>query len=405
MLDGTAVVVKVQRPHIAGVIEKDLDILHFLARQAEKRRIDLIVSPTEIVKEFETAISEELDFTYEAANLKRFKKNFEGEVSVVVPTVLEHLSTQTVLTMEYIEGVKITDYASIGCSAEEISKVGTRAVLKQVFDDGFFHADPHPANIFVLPGNRICFLDLGQMGRLSEENREKIVLLMAALAREDRELTANTLYGICLKEVRIDLRKFREDVRNLLDSVYERSLSQINLSIVLKGLMDLATSHQMKFPSAYSLMVKSLVTIEVTAKKINPQLNLIDSLRPVVLKYYSQKLDPSKLSQDLVKNIIQLSDLGQDLPIQLGEIVHDLRKGALTINVQSKDHKKIAQQLDRLTLRLCLTLIVSSILVSASFWVTSQMTRFEPSAVFIGSIFCLLAVFSLWLLTTVFKRR
>ncbi|MFH1727844.1 MAG: lipopolysaccharide core heptose(II) kinase RfaY [Pseudomonadota bacterium] len=401
--DGQKIVIKVQRPDIADIIETDLDFLHFFARQIEKRKDDLLLKPTQIVKEFEKAIHQELDFTFEASNIDKFTRNFENHPGLVIPKLYREYSSKKILVMEFIDGVKVSDYKKIGANPKVIAELGISAIFKQLFEDGFFHADPHPGNLFVLKDNQIAFLDYGLMGRISEDHREKIVMLIAALGKENREDVANCLYNLCYKKERIDLAHFREDIDNLLIAVYDRPLKEIDLGRLLGDLSNIAQKYKMQIPSSFTMMIKSIITIESTAKEVYPELDIVSDLKPFIVRLMWLKWNPNKLSQDIYKNLSQAADLFQDMPIHIMEIVQDIRRGELTFNIKDKEKKSFYKLLDVASLRLTFGLVISALIVGSSIILKTQQTGFFglKTIGFMG--FSLAGILGVWLLISILK--
>lgn len=349
---GREVVLKVLRPGIRQVVENDLDILRLLAGLAERIPELRAVQPKGVVREFERAMLRELDLTLELANIRRFRENFQGSEIVSVPEPFEALSSRSVLVMEFLRGVPFNEYAKVGADREKIAKRAIAAVFKMVFDDGFFHADPHPGNVLAMEGMRIGILDMGQAGRMDRMLRDRVIALLSALVRDDPDRIAEAVFALGEVTGTVDFPGFRKDVMDVYeDELRGKAMKSLNLGAIFGRLTKVGTLHHMAIPPDLTMMFKSLVTMEGVAKEIYPELDALKEAEPFVRRLLLERYSPERLSGD-VADLIQSSHvLMQTLPRRLDRILSDLEQGRIVIRVEEADPRRRAQASERIAAR------------------------------------------------------
>jgi len=333
---GDEVAVKVQRPNLRKIIDTDLELLRLLAELAEDRIPELKRwQPVAVVEEFDKSIHKEIDFEREAHNVKKFKKNFEGDAQVYAPRVYEDLSTDKVLTLEFIRGVKMTSeeiFTREDLDREAIARAGIRITLTQTFVHGFFHADPHPGNIFVMPGNIICLLDFGMMGILDQERIDDLLGFLVALLTKnvDRMLRLFLKQGLISEAT--NLRALKSEIYDLIDRYYEMEIMKVDVARYIGELFDIITRHRIILPPDLLLMGKALATIDGIARDIYPELDPISAIRPQILQIYFQRLaDPTYHSRDTVRALEEGVYFLQRLPRDLRVLTTKLRDGEFQV--------------------------------------------------------------------------
>jgi ubiquinone biosynthesis protein len=366
------VVVKLQRPNIRDVIERDLDLLHWMARAIERSIPESrIYAPTKLVAEFDRAITAELDFTLEADNADKFTRNFlDFESGIVVfPRVYRQASSRRVLTLEFLAGRKVLAAVDAGADGEKIAKHAVAIMIKQVFEDGFFHADPHPGNIIIQGTDEhpvIAMIDLGLVGRLTPQLRDKLVDLMVAAASEDYRALADALFAIGTPTKKIDRREFEAEVAMLADKYLGKKLKDIELSGLIRDLIHGSQKYGIEPPADFVLVGKALMTVEGIGKQIYPDLDVFEEVKPYFLRLMWMRYSPEKLSQELVRGMSRLGGAAADMPLQLGEIFEDLRRGDLAIRTIDRE---LPTALDRLGRRVFSGLVVSVCILSGAYLV------------------------------------
>jgi ubiquinone biosynthesis protein len=363
------VVVKVQRPGVRDTVARDLDILHKLAALVERTIPESkIYSPSALVNQFDRAITAELDYGLEADHAIRFARNFEGHPNARFPKVYREASSKQILTLEFLPGKKVYDAIAVdGHKGPTIAKIGVAVVVKMIFEDGFFHADPHPGNILVSGDAEspvFGLVDVGMVGRLSPEMRDKTVDLMVAAVRNDHVGVADALYSIGTPTKKVDIRAYRAEVAELSEKYLGRPLKEIDLSALIADLVRGATKYGLEIPPDFLLVGKALMTIEGVGKEIDPDLDVFTEMRPYFLELLRRRYSPEKLVMDGWRGIERLGATAYDLPQQVREILDDLRMGRLVVRSSDPALPLVA---DRLGRRLFTGLVVSA-LVLAGAW-------------------------------------
>lgn len=363
---GEDVVVKVQRPRIQESVEADLGLLFYLARLLEAVVEETgVYTPTDIVEEFDKAIHEELDFANEARNAREMARASQGLELLVIPRVHDALSSSTVLTLDYVAGVKVSEVsAASGYDLEAVARNIIEAAFRQLFEVGVFHGDPHPGNILVLPGNRIALLDFGLVGHLTRPMQETLVTLIMAVALRDPDTVARLLYRIGVPEAHSPISVLRADIAGILERYLGLKLDQIRTTTLLQDLLDMAVRHKIKVPKEYALLSKASITIEGIIRRLYPKLDVLEVGLPYAKELLLQRFNPSDVSGTLMKSLLKFQGLAEDLPAQLSQILSDLEGGKFRVKVQSEEIERLAQNVRVLTVTLFAGVLAAALIVS-----------------------------------------
>jgi ubiquinone biosynthesis protein len=362
---GERVVVKVQRPHIRERVESDLALLYYLARLLEAVVEETgVYTPTGIIEEFDRTVHEELDFMNEARNARAMAEAARGREFLVIPRVHEELSSSTVLTLDYVDGTKVSEVtADAGFDLERVARNVIEAAFRQLFEDGLFHGDPHPGNILVLPGERIALLDFGLVGRLGRAQQEALVTLIVAVALRDPESVARILNRIGVPEAHSPITEFREDIRQILDRYVGLKLDEIRTATLLRDLLDLAVRHRIRVPKEYAVLAKASITVEGIIRRLYPKLDILEVGLPYAKELLLARFNPSDASSALMKSLLKLQGLAEDVPAQLTQILVDLEGGKLRVNVASEDVEKVGAHVRALGALLYMGLLAAGLTV------------------------------------------
>lgn len=366
------VVVKIQRPNIRKTIERDIELLYILARAMERNIPESrIYSPVGLVSEFDRAITAELDFTRESDNAKRIQKNFADDDRARIPEMYAQASSKRVLTMEFLDGLKTSDALSQGWDGERVAKVTLGVLFKQIFEDGFFHADPHPGNLLVMGTQEkpvIGLIDLGLVGRLSPQLRDKTIDLMVAAVRQDSKGVADALYSIGTPTRRIDRDRYDAEVTMLAEKYLGRPLREIEMSLLIHDIVTGATKFGLEIPPDFLMLARALMTVEGVGKELYPDLDVFNEVKPYFLRLIKARYSPDRLGADALKFVSRLSGTAGDLPIKMDEILDDLRRGELTFRVNDAETARATDLLGR---RFFSGLMVASLIASGSLLIAS----------------------------------
>jgi ubiquinone biosynthesis protein len=370
LIDGKEerVVVKVQRPNVAATVLRDLELLHMMAATLERAIPETrIYSPIGLVQQFDRSITAELNFLQEAENGARLSQNFEGNPEVKFPKTYKQASSKQVLTQEFFNGRKIDQAIKEGLNGKLVAKRSTGVVIKMIFEDGFFHADPHPGNIILLGSNEdpvLGLIDLGMVGRLSPELRDRTVDLMVAAVRKDPYAVADALYAIGRPTKKIDMREYRSHVALLAEKYLGKPLKEIELSAMIRDLVQGAMKYELEIPPDFMLVGKSLMTIEGIAKDLDPDLDILGEVSPHFMRIMKQRYSPERIGNEVWRGMEQLSRVGYDVPMQMREVLDDLRLGRLTVKT---DDNAASRALDRVGKQTFWGLTCGSMVVSSAY--------------------------------------
>jgi ubiquinone biosynthesis protein len=385
---GHLVAVKVQHPGIESRVRTDLEILVTLADLAEKHLSEARqYQPRATAGEFQRTLLRELNFGREERNLRQFLRHFADDPTVRFPTTYADLSTSRVLTMEYLEGVKLSDtrrLEELGLDLNEIARRGATVFLEMIFRDGFYHADPHPGNLLFLPGGVIGMLDCGMVGRLDEALREEIEdLLLAIVSRDALRLTALiTRIGSVPPE--LDQAGLGSDLTDFLAYYGHQPLDRFDLSGALTEMTEIIRRYHIVLPAGLALLLKVLVMLEGTARLLNPHFNLIELMKPYQQKLLLRRLSPQRHLQKIQRVYHEWEALGAVLPQGLRDVLRQLQSGKFTIH---QEHKGLEPSVNRLVLGM---LTSSLFLGSALMWSFNILSVGGVSV--LGLLGCMLSV-------------
>ncbi len=406
---GQTVAVKVQRPGIKKTIEVDLEIMLYLAGVLERNVEEFAPHrPTKIVEEFARVLEHEMDFTFEASNVERFARLFAGDDTIYVPDVFRRYTTSRVLTLEYIDGIKISDLPRLeaeGYDKKLITKRGTDLTMKQVFINGFFHADPHPGNLFILPGNIICPIDYGMVGHVDLKHRELFVDLLDGLVRQKIPKATRVLLQIAIWDREPDAVALERDLGEFIGQHFYKPIKEIEIGKLLQHLLIMLTTHRLRLPPNMFLMMKALGTIENIARQMDPDFDVILHATPFARKVMLARYMPRRVVEEIAGTVGGLHHFTRQFPDDLLDISRRLKEGKITINVEHKGLEKLMNTHDRVSNRLSFSIIIAALLIGSAMIVTTKV----PPLVFGISLFGIIgfagaAIMGVWLLIGILRK-
>jgi ubiquinone biosynthesis protein len=408
--EGETVAVKVQRPDIDKIIEVDLEIMHHLATLIKKHYKELgALDPVAMVEEFARVIRKELDFRIEAAHITRFATNFQSETTIHVPKVYKGLSSSKVLTMEFIGGFKVTESRTRevqerGIDPKLVAARGTDFVLKQVFEHGFFHADPHPGNIRVLDGNIICFLDYGMMGTLSAQRREDLADILIGIVTKDERKITRTILKISKRSEAVDEEALESDVYELMGVYAFGSLKELELGSLLNQIANLITEHQLKGPRDFYLLAKALITIEGVGRDLDPDFNAVEHAEPFAEKLIMDRTSPQKIIKDLYSSVAETRTLLHDLPYTLNEMLRQMKHGETKVKFEHTGIEPVLKTLDTITNRIAFAIVLASLVIGSALISLSDIPHKWHDIPVTAISFFIAGIIGLWLLISILRR-
>ncbi len=407
--DGDPVAVKVQRPGIARTIEIDLEIMLHLATLAERHIAELTLHrPVRIVEEFARTIEREIDFGIEAGSMRRMARLFLDDDTVYIPAVYYDYSSSKVLTCEYISGIKISkidELEAAGLNRRVITRRGADLVLKQVFIHGFFHADPHPGNLFVLPHNVICLLDFGMTGTIDRQTREDFVDLVDAVVNHSEARATRVLMRITEWDQEPDRRSLERDVADFIGLHLCKPLKEIELGPMLNRLLELASQHRMRIPPPIFLMLKAVSAVENVARRLDPDFDIFERARPFIVHVKTARYKPSRITGDLLNIGSALMEFSHQFPRDLLELARLLRQERLVVRVEPLGLDRILATHDQTSNRIAFAVIIASLLIGSALIVISNTPPLIWGISAIGLAGFLIAlVLGLWLLVAILRK-
>jgi ubiquinone biosynthesis protein len=407
--DGEEVAIKVQRPGIHRTIEVDLEIMLHLATLMERHIEELSFHrPVKIVEEFAKTIERELDYTLEATSMERISAQFLHNPHLYCPKVYRETTTRRVLTTEYVSGIKVSCLdllAEEGLDRKIICDRGADILLTQIFEHGFFHADPHPGNIFVLPGNIICLIDFGMMGSIDQATREDFVELVDSVVQREANRAVQVLLKLTVWEQEPDMRALEKDVTDFIGRHLYKSLKDIHIAKLLHHLMELVSRHQLRIPPEIFLMLKALSTVEGVARMLDPDFDMIAKSEPFIRHVKLSRFAPQRLSHDLLHLISQSLDFARVFPKDILEITRSIRQKKMTLLLELKGLETMLATHDQISNRISFSIIIAALIIGSALIVISKTPPHFFGISLIGIFgFLAAAIMGVWLLVAILKK-
>jgi ubiquinone biosynthesis protein len=348
--DGQEVVIKVQHPGIESRVRDDLAILSELAKLAEKTAELKRYQPIAVVQEFHRSLLRELDFIREERNLHQFATNFANDPTVHFPKVFSEWCTSRVLTMELITGASLADSERldrVGVGRDELARRGANIWLEMVFRDGFYHADPHPGNILVLPGGLIGILDCGMVGRIDEALREMIETGLAAVARRDGAHLSRLIMHLCSAPPEFDQAAFASDLDDYVAFYGNQTIDRLKLGGALSEMVQIISRYQLILPSAVSSLIRTFAMLEGTARLISPSVNVLEVIKSYQSKSTLRRLSPLAQWQKWQRILGDWIHVGEMLPSKISDILDLIQAGKFDVHLE---HRRLEPSVNRLVM-------------------------------------------------------
>lgn len=408
--DGQEVAVKVQRPAAAGQIEADLGLLYQAAKLLKERVKALeFMDPQEIVDEFARSIRLELDFGHEARNAEIFRRNFERDEHVVVPRVIRQYSTGRILTLEFVRGTKVSDLDLDALRPDEHRDIAYRLAdvwMTMVFRHGFFHSDPHPANIFVLDTGEIGLVDFGQAGKLTDDDMAKLTRLFVAAATENVDAIPRQLRELGVRYSLDRELEFRAELRTLFDRYYGARLSDIDPMQVIREAFQLIYSMNLKLPSRFVMLDKAIATLASVGQEVYPEFNVFDVARPYARGLLADRFLPRAIAQRTRAEASALGSVAREMPYQVSDVLERLRDGTFQIRLENPGIDHLDEHLDQASNRLAVALVVVGGLLGSA--IIGVFAEGGPHALGINLLalfgFLISGVFGIWLVWGILRH-
>ncbi len=404
------VAIKVLKPGVTKMIELDIAIMRKIATLLENKLQNYgIDSPLAIIEEFERTIKKELDFSIEALNLKRFAKNFENDTTIFVPKLFEELSSSLVLTMEYIQGIKVSNIKELknaGLDPKKIAKRGFNLIAKQIFLYRFFHADPHPGNIFVLLDGRIAFIDFGMMGSISQKDRKHFLEVIYYIVKQEEEKAALAMLHLAkIKNEKIDKDAFAKDMGDVIRTYFYGSLKELNIKKMFHDIISLMSRYKVYFKENNYLLIKSLITIEGVGKALDPDFNAALNIKPFILRFYKENFSLGAYLLRASQMPKELSEFLVQFPSDIKTIIDKMKEGTFKIELEHIGLSDLEESIEKSANRLSIAIIIAALLIGSSLLLLVQIPPLLFNIPVLGLIgFLLAAIMGIILIHSIYKK-
>jgi ubiquinone biosynthesis protein len=373
--DGTPIVLKVRRPGVREKIDADLRLLRRVSELIESEIPEARrYHPAEVAAQFARTLEREADFATETRNIERFAKNFAGDPHIVIPRIYPEYTSDVLLVQEHVEGIPATNPAAVaaaGLDRKVLAARGVDAFLKMILLDGFFHADPHPGNVFYVPGNRIVIIDFGMVGRLSPQRRAQVIDLLGGLARMAEEPMMEVLMDWA-GDAYVDEVKLAADVNEMVFDYEGVPLKDIRVGNVIRQFAGIVREHSIVLPSDLSLMFKALITLEGLGRQYDPDFHITDHLTPLVRNALAERYQPNELMRRGRSAVSEFMSVVGGVPRDLARFLREARRGKTCIDLDLKRLDSFGRQLDRTLDRVTVGIMTASLVIGSAIVLTVQ---------------------------------
>jgi ubiquinone biosynthesis protein len=403
LLNGDEVCIKIQRPGIDKKINLDLHLMNYFAARMQKNNPEMeTINVVGLVKEFGNTIRKEIDFRHEAASVKRFGHNFLDDPDIFVPKVYSEYTTQKVIVEEFVHGIKVGDMDALLRSGNDpviLAKKSVRLVFEQIFTHGFFHADPHPGNIFIMDRNVIAFLDYGMMGTLRPEHLNFLgKYVLGYLQRDAKQLTE----ALLLLSGKRNFNRFKDlefQIHDMLAHYKYLSVHEMNFGKVMNESVDIIIRYGLRIPPSIYLLVKALITIERVAVTLYPDIDFANEMEPFAIELIKRLYSPKRIAEEIFDSIKEYIKLIKEFPSDLNEIIYKIKEGRFKTQIELKGFEPLTEHIDKASNRVSIAIVVAALIIGASIISQYKQTQLVGTIVFILAVF-----FGFWLLVKLFRR-
>ncbi|MCF8167126.1 MAG: phosphotransferase [Rhodoferax sp.] len=369
--DGTLVIVKIRRPEIKEVIEADLRLLGHLASLVEAEIPSLKpYRPQQLVREFAKSLRRELNLTTECRNAERIAANMVGLPFIVVPRVHWAYTSERINVQDYVGGVPGEQLAKLNLQAgfdrPLLAQRGAQAVLKMIVQDGFFHADPHPGNVFYLPDNRIAFIDFGMVGHLPQRRREELLQLLLGLVERESQTVADVLLDWTGDDHAVNLQQLESEIEVFVDQYHGTPLADLSLGQMLSDVTSILREHQLGLPSDLALLIKAFISLEGMGRGLDPGFHMASQATPMLRQVVRAAYQPRALALRGWKTLRRTLAFAEQLPHDLSRLIRNARRGRIHIGIELEHLRRVGDQIDRAANRLAMALVIAALIIGSS---------------------------------------
>jgi ubiquinone biosynthesis protein len=407
--DGSAVAVKIRRPGVQDAIEADVLLLEALAHWWEEHEpLAQRFRPAELMRQLRRSLAREVDFAAEARSQERFAESFRDDPGIVVPRVRTEFTRPSLLVMDWVEGTPGTDMErldALGFDRALLAARGADAVLKMVLVDGMFHADPHPGNVFFLPGNRVALIDFGMIGWLPAKRRDELIDLLAAMAARDPDAMRDVLIAWA-EGHRVDTERFAEDLGRLLHLYEHAQLREVSLATLLAEIAGIMREHHLALPADLALLFKALITLEGLGTRLVPHFRLIEHVTPFVQRLLIERWRPGRLAERLSGSARQWGRAVRSAPLLLEALARRFADDGVALRFEVREIETFSRHLEQSVNRATVGIVTAALIVGSSLLLSAPPGRDSVVLSFFGSAGIAIAfVNCLWLIAAIRRSR
>jgi ubiquinone biosynthesis protein len=407
--NGIKVVVKIRRPDVAKIMNQDLEILAAMASWIMAHtNLGQLYDLNAFVEEFSFRLRNELDYVREGQNANIFKKNFCDDPTIYIPYIFWDFTTHAVITLERVYGIKINDVAtmkSAGINMRQVAENSARFTLRQLFEFGFFHADPHPGNFFVQPDASLAVMDFGMVGHLTNAMRNSLLTMIIAMATRDAEILVDELMDAGITRKTIRQRQLAMDLERIFESYIGGSAQFLTATQVLNQILDIANRHGLQMPGEMAMLARMSTINEGISMTLYPGFRMLDFAAPYVLHYWQEQRSPQKMIPRLGKTALDGLELSLNLPRQASRLLKQMERGQLEFNINYEGFRDILAQMQKMANRMALSIIIGATIVALGMVVQVYMPP-ELVAIgrfFFGAMFLFSLAFGVYIMWSIWK--
>ncbi len=397
--NGHHVIVKVVRPGIQQLCEQDLEILGGMAEFAEEHsQLGRNYDVTGLVDEFAYRLRNELDYTVEGNNADLFRRNFAGDRGIYIPRVYWQWTTQHVLTMEWLDGIKVSETATMdatGIDRHAVAENAVRLMLREIFEFGFFHADPHPGNVLVLADGSTGLIDFGMVGRLTPKLNDVLLKMILAMSQNDAEGFTDELYSMGAVRPRTKRSALQRDLAHFLDRYVAGSIKELATADAAREILSVAFKHQLQLPSELIMLIRVLTMSEGLGVMLDPDFRLFEFAEPYLKKFWTERRSPFALASKLGESALDATELALDLPHRVALLLEKIERGELDMTIRVEEVTTSIRQLQKMANRLAISILLGATIISFGMILGVYHPAFSDQ--YLGPMFLLGFIFSLGL--------
>jgi ubiquinone biosynthesis protein len=406
--EGAIVSVKIRRPHIRSTMENDMDILEYIANRLHASFEPLkVYDLPALVSHVRRTLRREMDLRREARNIAIARSYLREESDIHVPAVFEDYTSENILVMTHIQGTQVKELQlEDEDQARFLARLGLRTAVRQILDDGFFHADPHPGNMMVTADNRLCLIDWGMVGRLTERDRRELIELLQAIIQRDSHGLMTALFRLGEVAGDIDRRGLERELLDVVDTYYAVPLEEMNIGQLLMAIANIMREYRLQLHPDLLLMIKALVTAEGTARMIYPRLHIIAEARRDIERLARKRFGLRRIWQMAKSSLPALFHHRREIPGRLLRIMQKVEEGDLTIQFAHTNLETLLNTLENITNRLTFAMIIAAMIVGSSMIITTGVRPHIMGYPAIGVVgYLISAIIGLWLIFNIIRTR